>query len=71
MQKFREAEKESLTEEFKDKEGGILTGTVQRSERGNIFIDLGRATAILSQEEQIQGENFAAASRIQAFHSVV
>jgi transcription termination/antitermination protein NusA len=67
MQKLREAEKESLTEEFKDKAGTILTGTVQRSERGNVFIDLGRATAILSQDEQIQGENFRTGDRIRAY----
>ena len=67
MQKLREAEKESLTEEFSEKEGSILTGIVQRAERGNIFIDLGRATAILSQDEQIQGENFVPGTRIRAY----
>ncbi len=67
MQKLREAEKASLTEEFAEKEGSILTGTVQRAERGNVFIDLGRATAILSQDEQIQGENFKSGERIRAY----
>ncbi len=67
MQKLREAEKASLTEEFAEKEGSILTGTVQRAERGNVFIDLGRATAILSQDEQIQGENFKPGEKIRAY----
>lgn len=67
MQKLREAEKESLSEEFGGKEGTILVGTVQRSERGVVFIDLGRATAILSQDEQIRGENYNPGDKIKAY----
>lgn len=67
MQKLREAEKASLSEEFGGKEGTILTGTVQRSERGNVFIDLGRATAVLTPDEQIKGENYKPGDKIKAY----
>ena len=67
MQKLREAEKSSLSEEFGEKEGTILVGTVQRTEKGIVFIDLGRATAILSQDEQIRGENYIPGEKIKAY----
>jgi N utilization substance protein A len=67
MQKLREAEKASLSEEFGEKEGTILTGTVQRAEKGNVFIDLGRATAVLTPDEQIKGENYKPGERIRAY----
>ncbi len=67
MQKLREAEKQSLTEEFGGKEGSILMGTVQRTEKGMVFIDLGRATAILAQDEQIRGENYHPGDKIKAY----
>jgi transcription termination/antitermination protein NusA len=47
MQKIREAEKTHIINEFGKKEGEIVSGTVQRMERGNIFIDMGRAPGIL------------------------
>src|SRR3989344_4953835 len=46
MQKIREAEKISVLAEYGKREGEIVTGTVQRIERGNIFIDMGRATGL-------------------------
>jgi transcription termination/antitermination protein NusA len=67
VQKFREAEKDSLIEEFSGKEGSIVTGTVQRAERGLVFIDLGRATAILPKEEQLMGEDFKPGDKIRAY----
>jgi N utilization substance protein A len=67
MQKLREAEKASLSEEFGGKEGTILVGTVQRAERGNVFIDLGRATAVLTPDEQIKGENYRPGEKIKAY----
>lgn len=67
VQKFREAEKDSLIKEFEGKENTIVSGTVQRAERGLIFIDLGRATAVLPKEEQIFGENFKPGDRIKAY----
>lgn len=67
VQKFREAEKDSLVAEFAGKEGSIVSGIVQRVEKGLIFIDLGRATAVLPKEEQIIGENWKPGDRIRAY----
>lgn len=66
MQKIREAERSSIIEEYGEREGEIVTGHVQRFERGNLFIDLGRATAILPYEEQIPGERYRQGERIRA-----
>jgi N utilization substance protein A len=67
VQKIREAENESITSEFEGKEGSVVSGIVQRMERGNIFVDLGRTTAILPFEEQIRGERFHPGQRIKAY----
>jgi N utilization substance protein A len=67
VQKFREAEKDSLVREFEGKENSIVVGTVQRVEKGITFVDLGRATAIMPKEEQIPGESFMPGSRIRAY----
>ena len=56
IQKIREAEKTSVMAEYGARQGEIVSGTVQRIERGNLFIDMGRATGILPYEEQIPGE---------------
>ncbi len=67
MQKIREAERSSVLDEFGAREGDIVTGTVQRIERGNIFIDVGRAVGILPYEEQIPGERFTQGERVRSF----
>jgi len=67
MQKIREAERDSVLKEFGAREGDIVTGTVQRIERGNIFVDVGRATGILPYEEQIPGERFSQGERVRAY----
>ena len=67
MQKIREAEKTSVVSEFGKREGEIVNGTVQRVERGNIFVDMGRATGLLPYEEQIPGERFSQGERVRAF----
>ncbi len=67
MQKIREAEKISILEQFGQREGEIVTGTVQRLERGNVFLDMGRAQAILPYEEQIPGERFGQGERVRAY----
>lgn len=67
MQKIREAEKASVMGEFGSREGDIVTGSVQRIERGNIFVDMGRATGLLPYEEQIPGEHFAQGERVRAY----
>lgn len=67
MQKIREAEKTSVMSEYGKREGEIVTGTVQRIERGNIFIDMGRATGLLPYEEQMPGERFGQGERVRAY----
>lgn len=67
MQKIREAERDSVLKEFGEREGDIIVGTVQRIERGNIFIDVGRAVGILPYEEQIPGERFSQGERVRAY----
>mgnify|MGYP001608594999 CR=1 FL=1 len=67
MQKIREAEKTSVVAEFGKREGEVVNGTVQRIERGNIFVDMGRATGLLPYEEQIPGERFSQGERVRAY----
>ncbi len=67
IQKIREAEKVSVFKEYGQKEGTIVSGTVQRIERGNVYVDMGRATAVLPFEEQIPGERYKAGDRIRTY----
>jgi N utilization substance protein A len=67
VQKLREAERESIVGEFTDKENTIVSGVVQRIERGSVFIDLGRTTAILPYEEQITQERLRPGERVRAY----
>jgi len=66
IQKIREAEKESALKEFGQKEGDIIIGHMQRFERGNLYIDLGRVTGVMPYDEQIPGERFRPGERIRA-----
>ena len=66
MQKIREAERASIISEYGEREGQIVTGHVQRFERGNLYIDLGRATAVLPYDEQIPGERYRQGERVRA-----
>ena len=67
MQKIREAERNSVLKEFGEREGEVISGTVQRIERGNIFVDVGRAVGILPYEEQMPGERFSQGERVRAW----
>ncbi|MCX6786406.1 MAG: transcription termination factor NusA [Candidatus Kaiserbacteria bacterium] len=67
IQKVREAEKLSMMEEFGEKKGQIVSGIVQRMERGAIFVDLGRTTGVIPYEEQIPGERYRMGERIRAY----
>jgi len=67
IQKIREAEKVSILGEFEGREGEVVSGTVQRVERGNIFLDLGRTQAIMPYDEQIPGERFRQGERVRAY----
>jgi len=67
LQKLREAERDSILEEFKDREGGIVSGVVQRFERGNVFVDLGRTTGIMFSNESIPGEHYRSGERLRFY----
>lgn len=67
IQKIREAEKVSVLGEYGNRAGEIVSGTVQRIERGAIFVDMGRATGILPYEEQIPGERYRQGERVRAY----
>jgi N utilization substance protein A len=64
MQRLRQFEKDRIYDDFKDMVGNIVTGTVRRKERNDIFIDLGKAEAVLTGKEQVPGEEYQAGDRI-------
>jgi len=66
IQKIREAERDSIFEEFAERVGQIVTGTVSRIERGAISVNLGRAEGFLPRSEQIPGETHHPGERIRA-----
>lgn len=66
LQKIREAERENIYEEFHGRESEIVTGTVQRISKNNIFINLGKIEGILTESEQIPGEAYRQGDRIKA-----
>jgi N utilization substance protein A len=67
LQRLREAEREVVLAEYEDKIGTVVNGTVQRVEPRVVRVELGRATGIIPQSEQIQGEYYSIGSRIKVF----
>ncbi len=67
IQGTRNAERENVFNEYKDRKGEVITGIVRRFERGNVIVDLGRAEAVLPVREQVPRESYRAGDRIQAF----
>lgn len=67
LQRLREAERESIIKEFKGREGEIVSGTVQRMERGNVFIDIGRAVGIMLFNEAIPTERYRIGERLKFY----
>lgn len=67
LQKFREAEKESVLKEFKDKENKVVSGIIHRFERGNVFVDLGKATGVMFSNEAIPGEHYRLNERMRFY----
>jgi len=67
IQGTRNAERENIYNEYKDRKGEVITGIVRRFERGNVIVDLGRAEAVLPVREQVPRESYRAGDRIQAF----
>jgi N utilization substance protein A len=67
IQGTRNAERENVFNEYKDRKGEVITGIVRRFERGNVIVDLGRAEAVLPVREQVPRESYRAGDRIQAY----
>ncbi|MGO8899978.1 MAG: transcription termination factor NusA [Isosphaeraceae bacterium] len=66
IQKIREAERDSLFDEFEDQRADLVTGTVQRFEGGAVIVNLGKTDGILPRGEQIPGESYHPNERIRA-----
>lgn len=63
LQKLKELEKETIISEFKEKEGMVVSGIIQRIERKNIYVDLGKTFGVLYANEGIPGEHYKAGER--------
>jgi len=64
LQKLRESERDSILNEWRDKEGTIISGVVQRFERGHVYVDLGRTIGVMFANESIPGEHYRAGERL-------
>jgi N utilization substance protein A len=67
MQEIREAERNRVFDEYNDKVGEIMTGTISRREGRNVLVTLGRLDAVLPEKEQVPGENFRFNDRVKVF----
>jgi N utilization substance protein A len=67
MQRIRQAEKEMIYDEFKDRAGEIVSGTVRRFERSDVVVDLGKFEAIMPSRERVQTEDYNVGDRIRAY----
>ncbi len=67
VQKVREAERASIMDEFKDKEGELLIGTLSREDKQNYYVDFGRASGILPKKDIIPGEELEMGSQIKVY----
>ena len=67
IQKIREAERDSMFSEYKEKEGEVVSGTVQRIEGRNVYIDLGKSVGVLFPSEQVRGEMLRIGQRVKVY----
>lgn len=67
IQRIREAERDSMFQEYKGKEGEVVSGTVQRIEGRNTYIDLGKSVGVLFPQEQVQGEMLRMGQRVKVY----
>lgn len=67
IQRIREAEREAIYEEYKEKENQVVSGIIQRIEGKNVFLDIGKTTGVLFPEEQIPGERYRLGQRLKVF----
>jgi N utilization substance protein A len=67
IQRIREAERSSILDEFGTKEGEVISGVVQKIDRGTVYIDFHRTVGMISPEEQIPGEEYRRGERVRAY----
>lgn len=67
MQRLRAAERDIILDEYRDRAGEIVNGTVRRFERSDVIVDLGKAEAVLPNRERVQTEDYAIGDRIRAY----
>jgi len=67
IQRLREAERDSMYDEYKNKEGEVVNGTIQRIEGRNVFIDIGKSVGILFPSQQIPGEHYRIGQRTKVY----
>lgn len=67
IQRIREAERDAMYSEYKNKEGEILSGTVQRIEGRNVFVDIGKSVGVLFPSDQVERENYRIGQRIKVY----
>jgi len=67
IQRIREAERDSMFEEYKNKEGEVISGIIQRVEGRNVFIDIGKSVGVLFPSEQIERENYRIGQRVKVY----
>jgi len=67
LQRIREIERDSIKKEFRGKEGEIINGTVQRIERGTVYVDIGRTTGAMFYNEAIPGEHYRIGERLRFY----
>jgi len=67
IQRLREAERQVMFDEYKDHEGEVVNGIVQRIEGRNVYVDLGKSVGILFPSEQVEGENYRIGQHLKVY----
>ncbi len=67
LQKVRESERVLVFQEYKDRVGEVIAGTIRRYERGEAIVDLGKAEAVIPRNEQVPGEHYKVNDRVQCY----
>jgi len=67
MQRIRQAEKEMIYDEFKDRAGEIVSGVVRRFERSDVILDIGKFEAVMPNKERVQTEEYSIGDRVRAY----
>lgn len=67
IQRIREAERDAMYDEYKNKEGEVIAGVVQRIEGRNVFVDIGKSAGVLFPSEQMERENYRIGQRLKVY----